>query len=729
MSWTPPPPPGSENVSNAATGTPPPPPPSPAPAASLPPAKPKSKMLWIGLAAAAIIALAGYWYYSNHIDVPQLADIKKLVESRLSQPSLSVKSVSAKVVSKNGNSLEMAYTAVAELTEAKYESIPTGKYLSDHGADPAIAQQIQNILARRDIKEILAEAQMETLPASLQGKTLVKQVVAAGKTITYAGQITATRGNNGWAPELTGQPQASERLPQGLGLSQFSGEVLDVDKPENAAALEQLVKSADQNVLNKMNDAIARLHDKNVTKHLAQVQPGTLFKGTATKSNGDVQILYLEISTLNADRQEITAALRNDGGWDDYRRFQGTYALNDNTGEFSIKLNTRSEQFVQNCGPFLDWQGNYDLNLTFDGDALTTTLQCWMGRFDIKFGKIPDDQKAKAIADATDTQQKWLAATMPGKNYQVIATWPRLAWSRNYYFTFTKQERNGASAVIEGLLQDPITGWRRAFSGMLVLNNYRADGRRLRIIADGQNNAIANQRDPNSPFAYSGYTWYPQLDDGRFSFDSSEGGSWHLEFTPYTGSLPIPATVDASGGGITDGIKPLAPALSSSFVWKGLDGQEIALPKAAINVEINPLDKSLGTYYFKPPGTVPKVTGDNAVFVHKGVTIDLSQMYSTDGFDSKFIFFKLGDGKGLLTPRQYAGVLNADCKVDPNSGKVEMDSGHLLGIGKTTIRHNEQDIDAQTQQCTITSKLPSGFYAIMVAGNFYIFEYVAPSNK
>jgi uncharacterized protein YxeA len=727
MAWTPPPPPGSKPTGSQPTAQIPPPPSPPPPTPASPP-RPVSKISLIVAALIAVAALGGYWFYKNTIDVPRAGDIQKLIENQLSRPNLTIESISTKTTQKNGNREELEYTAIAKLSAAEYQKITLNSYLLDHGANPDVARQIGQIMARPNIKEILAAAQIETPLPDIQDKVLIKQVAPAGQKITYSGHATAMRDGNGWHSELSDAPKADQKPPDGLRLEEFSGDVLDVDKAEASADLGQFLKNANQDVLKKLTGAMEQIQAKRLGKYLAKLQPGALFKGTATKDDGSMVVLYLEISKLDTESQTITAALRNDGGWDDYRRLQGTYAFLENKGEFILKLGTRSEQAVQNCGSFLEWSENFEISFLLDDDVLTAAPKNWGTRYEFKLNWIPSTEKENVIAKATKTQQEWLDATAVNKKYAAHVTLPSRAWSRQYYLVFTKQERNGASAVLGGIVEFPEQKWRRPFSGLLVLNKYRAEGAPLRLLWKAQNNNVAMQLDEQNPFACgSDIELYPQLDEGNFTCETHRGSGrdWHWEFNPFNGNIPALSSGNEEAPGTTQNPTTSTNAVQISGVFWKNGSEEVPLPRTTWRKEVeSKSDISILTaFYFRATGAVPKITGNEIVLLHKGATGDLGEKFIIEGDDPSFVIFKLDKDSTESRSFRATGRFDVDLK------KMEFDWFNIFGFGKKKVKYELQVIDVQSQNCRITSTLSSGYYAIFDGAAFYVFEYVAPPKK
>ncbi len=61
----------------------------------------------------------------------------------------------------------------------------------------------------------------------------------------------------------------------------------------------------------------------------------------------------LEITQARAGSRQLSALIRNRGGWSDARPFSGTWKLDENSGVFSLNLVSRSNQAIADAGPLL----------------------------------------------------------------------------------------------------------------------------------------------------------------------------------------------------------------------------------------------------------------------------------------------------------------------------------------------------------------------------------------
>ena len=634
MSVLPPPPPSSTS--------PPPPPPPPfaratqganysgqAISAPRAPLSRKAKLAWAGVVVAVVLSLAGYWVYQQMDRTPGKAAIRHEVELYLKAPGQRVVDVSTETLKESKeNQAYLKFTATVELTEPLFTQVASADYLTQQGADPLVFKRIGDILGGQGSPRLRELAGLKDSVANLNDVALLRESSPTGHRHTVAGKIVATRADNLWKIGFMQGFAADSQPPVGRKLSEYRGDVLVLDRPQDAEKARSIVANAGD-VLKRLEPARAQWVKEEAEKteqkrqerlaaqqewlnrNLAKIQPGTLFVGTATDRNGSPpQILYLEITDLDKERNRVSAWLRNDGGWADTRRIQGTYVADIERDVFTVKLDTRVEQAVRNAGPFLQWEEVFTAPLTLDNDTLKGTTGNWSWQLTrVK----SEEQKNKEIANARENELKWMEASKVGAVYKVLATRSDRGWSEEYYFTFTKNEKNGIQ--IEGKLELPARQWSRQFTGTLITNKYMAQGKPLKLFTK-TSDRIA-QAHELSPLQYEGdFSWAPQLDSGRMRLDDR----WHLEFEPvsaedmkkvltFVSSVPavdsvaskltataatlIQPVTDANGVvsplALPQQIQPRVPAREGAYLYDGRTW--IGISQAALDADVHAVSK------------------------------------------------------------------------------------------------------------------------------------------
>jgi hypothetical protein len=220
-----------------------------------------AKKAWLGIAAAVVVGLGGYWAFSSFQNRIPWADAKSLVKTSLSESGSKITEVSLKVMGKTSASADAEFTATAELTEPRYVRVPMDEYLRQQGVDPDTARKIDQILSLPNAPDILAKAHATMGQVNGRERVLIKEAASTGFHYSYAGNIKASRQGK-WAFAITGTPH-SDGLPAGQRLDQYGTEALRVDKPENAEELKKLAGSATPEMLIILQTAAAAIKREN----------------------------------------------------------------------------------------------------------------------------------------------------------------------------------------------------------------------------------------------------------------------------------------------------------------------------------------------------------------------------------------------------------------------------------------------------------------------------------
>lgn len=488
------------------------------------------------LAAVGLVVLVflARWIYSEMDRVPGNRLLRQTVEMACSGSGQRVVDVVTDTSIVSSDYASCSFTATLELTEGYFTSTVVDRALQERGIDPTVFHRINELLSGEGGARIKELAKLGTSVEGLDGVTILRQTARPGHRYQISGTIRARRGDRGWEAEVAeARPDAG--APTGRRQQDFGPNALALDNPKDAEKIRGIAASANE-VLKQLEEARDKYmaeqtarDEQWVVGNLSKIRSGSMFSGVATRSGYTPQSLTLEISEVDTSRRTVSALLRNDGGWAEARRFQGTYEANTKERTFRLTLGTRSDQAVGSCGPFLQWDEAFDIKFILDGDVLNGKTNSWTYRLSY----VTDDQKSKEIARVREAEVQWLGATKAGMVYKGTATLVDQAWSEEYLLKFTKQEKNGL--VIEAELTARTSLASRKFRGMLVLNSYMAEGKPLRLISDGEQ--AVKQAGQYSPLRTAGeLRWYPQLDQGKLSFDNtSTGYRWHCVFEPLAG--------------------------------------------------------------------------------------------------------------------------------------------------------------------------------------------------
>jgi len=497
-----------------------------------------------------MLVMWGAWKVYAYMDrIPGSHEVHTAIERTVPTPSQRVVDVSTTVVrATGGTEASLQFSATMENTESYYSLVDSAQYFDDIKTDATVYNRIRSIVGGPGREWICKEAGYVDEGSSLADLVLLRETGKANTHYTVTGYITARRPLKTW--ELAVENVQSKGVPVGYPRGHFKGNVLFVDRPGDVQKLKASLADA-QTVLSRLEDSQRKYRAKAAAEEeshrqklaadeeshrqalLAKVSPKTLFAGFASRGNDNPQPLWLEITDLDLERKTIRTLLRNDGGWDDSRRLDGTFEIDTSRDRMTFTLKTDVSQALRNCGPFLEFAENYTLAVALDGELLAGTA----GNWSVKMTRVADDAKRQAeIALVRKNAMQWLEATKAGMAYKLTASLPERVWSEEYFFTFTKQEKDGL--IIEGTLELPSRGFKRVFTGTLIANKYRADRKPLRLFTAGAN-AVAQAHELSPLRLAEDFYWYPQLDGTKMRLDdNSRGRPWHLEFDPASAGDP-----------------------------------------------------------------------------------------------------------------------------------------------------------------------------------------------
>lgn len=334
---------------------------------------------------------------------------------------------------------------------------------------------------------------------------VLHQSAAQGTTVDHQGSLLARRAPAGWYLELkSGRFLAA--LPEGQPRASFGAKTYLENDAADQAALRQLASHqtvyAEQVMAarEKVQDEIRREREQRRARFLATLQPGALFIGSAVNRHDHTSVaLSLEITELGSANQQVTALLRNDGGWSDARTFQGEWREDADAEHFSLVLGTRYNQAVRGAGPLLDASDNWTLNLTVANDG---SLAAQTQSFDYKFSLVPSTDSTRVRAELTASHRTALEATAANLVYIGAAISKNQQASERVLLRFTQQQNDGA--LLSARFESPErTDWQRPLSGSLQTNRYRSGDQPIRMLMSGEGRA----RRAASDRSVFGYTW------------------------------------------------------------------------------------------------------------------------------------------------------------------------------------------------------------------------------
>lgn len=513
--------------------------------AAPPKAAPKSSGVGIIVAVVMLLVLGGlgaggYYFYTHRNNAPSDRDIRTLVEKQVTDPQLKLTDVKSTLAPAGTDQLDGQFDAVAELRDSLYEQADTAAVLRDElKIDVDSWQKAHETITGKDGGRILELAGLKSIDDSLVKTVYVKSVAPKGKKIPFSGHLHAAKVNGAW--QLTATPGAPPAAPAGQPRSAFGDHAVALGDTAAMDKLRELAK-AQSDVparIEKARQTVVEERRANLEKMTAQLAseltPGTVFAGTATGSTGTPEKLYLEITAVQ-DRQ-VSALLRNEGGWADARPFQGSFSGDPEDNSLKVALATQRNQAIRKAGPFLERNEGWQVIFTFADGKLTGHN----GEWTYEFARLTPDQVAATRQRLLGPAGELQAETAAGKVYRGSASAKSSTDVIDFLLRFTRQENDGAA--IGAVLEAPgHPNWQRAFHGGIIASRQKADGWPLRLDT-GRGDALKNSSANILLTAREDYTIKVKLVDGHLIGESRD---FNWDFVPASAEEAATPAVDAA---------------------------------------------------------------------------------------------------------------------------------------------------------------------------------------
>jgi hypothetical protein len=466
-------------------------------------------------------------------------------------------------------------------------------------------------------------------PADPLDAVVLRETTAAGTSFPFSGVATASRVAGKWrftllqgtlsSPTLEGQPRA-----------RFGEKTFVIGSPADDAALKELVEKQNDFVtrLEKARDELAVENKRDRESRLVHfhnlLSVGTLFTGETTSGEGEP--VSLEIAYTKPGSRQVSALLRNSGGWSDARPFLGTWKFDDATGAFSLNLMSRSNQAIPDAGPLLANSAALSLSAVLSDDGRLTSAN--NSDIALALTRVDAESLAATKAKLTARLDAALEATRADTIYHGTATAKKTGASEHSFLRFTQQTDHGASltASLESAEAGP--SHKRTLRGAIVDNRHRAGDQPIRLQLPGSTRARSAK--PGTLFAHATDATLALKVDGTGLL--GEDATFRYEFTRITAQQAAVLKKAMKDS-------PLAKAAASttnanlprtSGVHIQIDGQWTALPRngGSTSQGLGGFAKGLfsknkdaekaPTLVFKGNTPVPIVPGDDLTLTFKG---------------------------------------------------------------------------------------------------------------
>jgi hypothetical protein len=218
-----------------------------------------AKLGWVTAILLVALGYGGYRGYQHFNRYPKEKDVRDFVEKQLAIPGQKVVDVSSKPVGSGSSpspvGVELAFTATMEMTEALFATIPVQQLMQQQGADPMVFRKIQSILNGPNAARLREISGVSGPVTDFTGKTIVGETFSQGHRYTSSGMIKAVRQDGRWQLTLASGPNPDKDAPTfGYRLSEFKGEVLSTNQPDQLKEINDLISSA-SDTLQKLQKA------------------------------------------------------------------------------------------------------------------------------------------------------------------------------------------------------------------------------------------------------------------------------------------------------------------------------------------------------------------------------------------------------------------------------------------------------------------------------------------
>ncbi|MFT3781290.1 MAG: hypothetical protein QM790_04680 [Nibricoccus sp.] len=386
------------------------------------------------------------------------------------------------------NRADGSLTAKAKLNEPLYTAVDMAAFLQkEFGANVAEFKATREFLASAEGKKVRELAGVTSPPADPLGFILLKQSAAAGFEGSFSGTYDAIKEPSGWRVSVsgtlvtngaTGQPRSSF-APSAL---------IDTDPTARAAIKAKLDEAVATNAKiaaarEQFREQLRRERDSRMESLRGLLNAGSLFTGSVeNRYNHQTTPISLEFVGSDVAKGSLQALLRNDGGWQDARSFQGSWKADAEAWSAQVSLRTHYNQAIRDGGPILDASDSWTVTLELKPDG---SLEGNTDTYQYRFTRVADAEVAKVKGEIERETQSLLKKFSPETVFVGAAISKRDNSPEKVLLRVSRLENNGVILGASlGSMEHP--SWKRALLGTIIGNRYRSDNRPIRLKRDGQ---------------------------------------------------------------------------------------------------------------------------------------------------------------------------------------------------------------------------------------------------
>ena len=445
------------------------------------PAKTPARRLFVLGAAAAVVAGLGLLLMRHFRTPVPPNELLRFLDRTAAGPGFAFVSVRTSKVSQEGAVTEVAVEAQARTQAPLYVRIEAADYLKRvFQLDPESAADARRLLADPGREKTADAAAVGPYPEDPYALTILQLSAGVDAAFMYRGLVDARFEAGAWSfALLSGGFEGSQ--PSGSPRSAFGRDAVVVGEGAGDARIREAVAAfrAFAKRLTDIRQRTADLAEARQRRFIEEVAPGRLFKGTATEA-GDQRgtPLYLEITSVTPEH-EVTARLRNEGGWHNARLFQGSWEADDLFEHPTLHLASSAGEAIRNAGPFVENTQPWTFTLAMDAQGeLSETGR----RYRYEFQPIKPDL-VPALRSRLDAEfQGALSATVPGLLYQGTATSKATGTVEPILLQFESRGADGTG--LEARVESTTRSWKRRLHGVIVANARRSGGQPIRLESD-----------------------------------------------------------------------------------------------------------------------------------------------------------------------------------------------------------------------------------------------------
>ncbi len=453
---------------------------------------PQSRKGTLIAATAALAVAAGglfFWYQARTSVAP--ADVAAFLDATVGSGRVRFTVAKVGVIRKDDAGQQVSVAAKAWLVQPLYTKADIADYLQrTFQIDPESAAEARALLLDKATPRNTALTDGRALPADPFQLVVLQPATQADTSFNFQGVLDAHRSGGAWGFSLVsgglegGGPLGEARSTFGTP-SFVVGDAGDDTQLRTLAANFQAFAGRVAKVHMETERARTAVVDARRLAFLGRIAPGRFFSGAAVEAgeqNGTP--LHLEITGLSGN--EVTAILRNEGGWRNGRVFQGTWSADDDARNTTLNLSSAASQAVRNGGPVLENTQNWSLSLNMDSAGRLTGQNRY---FQYQFQPVPPAQMV-ALRTRLETEfQQAVAATEPGSLFEGTAASVATGAAEPILLRFSSRSDDGKS--FEATLESTTRSWKRALHGRIIDNARRSRGEPLRL-SSGANDAVVD---------------------------------------------------------------------------------------------------------------------------------------------------------------------------------------------------------------------------------------------